>query len=82
MNKKLLAGYIGATLATLAMAGSAFATPAYVIDSGVQSGVTDLLSSFVSGAFGIIVVAIGLVGAYYVTVKLVHVLLRWFHKFA
>jgi hypothetical protein len=56
--------------------------PTYVIDAGVQSGITGLLGDFITGAFAIIVVAIGLVGGYYVTVKLVHVLLRWFHKFA
>jgi hypothetical protein len=56
--------------------------PTYVIDAGVQAGISELLGDFITGAFGIIVVAIGLVGGYYVTVKLVHVLLRWFHKFA
>jgi hypothetical protein len=52
------------------------------MDAGIQGAITDLLSSWVTGAFGIIVVAVGLVGAYYVTTRLVHVLLRWFHKFA
>ena len=82
-NAGKLAGLaIAGGLGAVALVGSAFATPAYVIDTGVQSGITDLLSSFISGAYLIIVVAIGLVGGYYVTIKLVHILLKWFHKFA
>jgi len=75
---------IGTSLGLLVMSANAQTpTPAvYSIDSGVQGGITDLLSSFVTGAFAIIVVAVGIVGGYYVTVRLVHVLLRWFHKFA
>lgn len=77
-------------IAGIALALSGFAmplmahaqTPAYTMDTGVQDGITSLLTSFVTGAFGIIVVAVGIVGGYYVTVRLVHVLLRWFHKFA
>ena len=71
----------GGITGVILLAGQANAAT-YAIDTGVQSGITDLLTSFVTGAFAIIVVAVGIVGGYYVTVRLVHVLLRWFHKFA
>jgi len=86
MKNKILGALSGGLVATGFMLTQAFAqtpTPAtYTIDAGVQGGITDLLTSFVTGAFGIIVVAVGIVGGYYVTVRLVHVLLKWFHKFA
>lgn len=55
---------------------------AYLINSSVQSNITNLLASFIEGAFLIIVVAIGLVGSYWLSKKLVRVLLKWFGKFA
>lgn len=82
MKNSKLAG-IGAAFGSMGLfVSKCFATPTYTIDTGVQTGISTLLTDFISGAFSIIVVAIGLVGGYYVTVKLVHVLLRWFHKFA
>jgi hypothetical protein len=65
--------------AFLALAGKAFAqTPAYTMDSTVQSSATDLLSSLVSTVFTIIPVAIGLVGGLVVTLFG----LRWLIGFA
>jgi|WetSurSiteA1Bulk_404760.scaffolds.fasta_scaffold24165_5 hypothetical protein len=52
----------------LASAGMAFAqTPAYTMDSGVQTAATDLLTSLTAQIFSIIPVAIGLVGGVVVT---------------
>jgi hypothetical protein len=54
----------------------------FTMNSDVSNGFTSLLSSFVAGAFAIIVVAIGIIGGYWITKKLVNVLLRWFKKFS
>lgn len=60
-------------------AGKAFAqTPAYTMDSTVQTSVTDLLSSLVSTVFTIIPIAIGLVGGLMVTLYGI----RWLIGFA
>jgi uncharacterized membrane protein len=52
----------------LALAVPAFAqTPAYQMNSGVQTAATDLLTSLTSQIFTIIPVAIGIVGGVVVT---------------
>jgi hypothetical protein len=57
--------------------GQAFATPAYVMDTAVQSSVTDLLSSLVQTVFTIIPVAIGIVGTLVVTLFGIRWLVGW-----
>jgi hypothetical protein len=82
MKAKLM-GLLGAGALSAVMTVGSFAqTPAYVMDTTLQDSITSLLSSFVAGAFIIIGVAITTVGAYWVSIRLVHVLLGWFHKFA
>lgn len=57
----LVAGFLG-------VAGKAFAqTPAYTMNSGVQTAATELLTSLTSQIYTIIPVAIGLVGGVVVT---------------
>lgn len=69
---------------TIAFQYSVGGTPShtvYTIDPTVKGGLTGLLGDLVTGALNIIVVALGLVGAYWLTKKLVGVLLGWFSKF-
>jgi hypothetical protein len=64
--------------AFLAGATKAFAqTPAYTMDATVKTSVTDLLQSLVSGYFGIIPIALGIVGGLMVTLFLVGKLIGW-----
>jgi len=79
-NIKEKAMQVGAIVGSLlAFAPKAFAqTPAYTMNSTVQTSATDLLSSLVSVVFTIIPVAIGLVGTLVVTLFG----LRWLIGFA
>ena len=77
--KKNVLTAVGAVGAFLALAGPAFAqTPAYTMDSTVQTSVTDLLSSMVSTVFTIIPLAITIVGGLVVTLFGI----RWLIGFA
>jgi hypothetical protein len=72
---------IGAGLgASALLVAKAFATPTYIMDTGLQTGVTTLFSDFITGAFTIIVAAIGVVGGYYVSIRLIHLFMGWIHK--
>lgn len=53
----------------------------YQMNDEVQNGVSGLFADLIAGAFTIIVVAVGLVAGYWITKKLVAVLLNWFRKF-
>jgi hypothetical protein len=67
---------VGVTVASM---GHAFAqTPAYTMDSTVQTSVTDLLESLVATVFSVLPIAIGIVGALVVTLFGV----RWLIGFA
>lgn len=71
---------IGAGIAAFgALASKAFAqTPAYTVNSTVQTSITDLLSSMVASVFSIIPVAVGIVGTLAVTLFAI----RWLYGFA
>lgn len=76
--KAKLAGYTAIAVGFLGSVGRAFAqTPAYTMDATVKTSVTDLLTSLVSGYFGIIPVALGIVGGLMVTLFLVGKLIGW-----
>lgn len=77
-----LAGLGGGIGAGALMIAKCFATPTYVMDSALQTGVTTLFTDFVSGAFTIIVAALGVIGTYYVSIRLIHVFMRWINKFS
>lgn len=82
MNKMYakMAG-IGAGLgASALMIAKCFATPTYIMDTALQSGVTTLFSDYITGAFTIIVAALGVVGGYYVSIRLIHLFVGWIHK--
>lgn len=65
-------------VAFLGTVGSAFAqTPAYTMDATVKTSVTDLLSSLISTYFGIIPVALALVGGLMVTLFGIGKLIGW-----
>lgn len=51
------------------------------MNDNVKTGFTDLLTSFIAGALSMIVIGLAIVGGYWLTKKLVNVLLNWFRKF-
>lgn len=74
-NAAIAAGSAVAFLGTVVQAHAQ--TPAYTMDTTVKTAVTDLLQSLVSGYFGIIPVALGIVGGLMVTLFLVGKLIGW-----
>jgi hypothetical protein len=75
---KKLVGYGAVAVGFLGTVGHALAqTPAYTMDATVKTSVTDLLESLVSGYFGIIPIALGIVGGLMVTLFLVGKLIGW-----
>jgi hypothetical protein len=56
-------------------------TAGYTMQEDVKNSFTDLLVSFVTGALQIIIIAVLIIGGYWVSVRLVNVLLRWFKRF-
>jgi hypothetical protein len=85
----IFAGTCGATtLGALDVGIASAPTPtpstssgAFTINSSVQSDIIGLLSSFIFGAFAIIALAVTLVGSYWLTKRLVPILLHWFYRF-
>ncbi len=74
---KVATATAGVTL-FLGSVGQAFAqTPAYTMDATVKTSVTDLLSSLISTYFGIIPVALALVGGLMVTLFGIGKLIGW-----
>jgi hypothetical protein len=82
MNKiyARLAGVGSAVGAISLLVQKALATPTYVMDTGLQTGVTTVFSDFITGAYTIIVAAIAVVGGYYVSIRLIHLFMGWIHK--
>lgn len=76
--KAKLATYAGAVTLFLGSVGHAFAqTPAYTMDDTVKTSVTDLLGSLVTTYFGIIPVALAIVGGLMVTLFGIGKLIGW-----
>jgi hypothetical protein len=67
----VVASFFGAAVAAHAQ------TPAYTMNTAVQTSVTDLLSSLISTYFGIIPVALALVGGLMVTLFGIGKLIGW-----
>ena len=82
MNKMYakMAG-IGAGIGSaVLLVSKCFATATYTMDTALQTGVTTLFSDYITGAFTIIVAALGVVGGYFVSIKLIHLFVAWIHK--
>jgi len=82
MKSKII-GAISGIAGALTLAMPAFAqTPApFEMDADLQANVLNIVTSFVGVALGLIVLVIVAVGGYYISVRAVHLILRWAHRF-
>lgn len=82
MKNKILA-VTGLASAFLLSGGSAFAqtvTP-IAMDTGVQAQVLNLISSYITIAFSLLGVVIGVVGVLWITMKGIGLIFKYFHMF-